>query len=429
MTELASSASIDEPRRQRRDAIWNLVPVALLAVVGLGLNFLIGGWWGEAALGSFNLVTTALFVFGVLGACGLQYSVLRAIAEDSGDRERVAAVVVGALVPNVVIAAASTVAFVLLRGPISASLDSPAVAEGIWLAAPGLFCFAVNKTLMGIVNGLRRMRAFAVYTSIRYVLIAVGVVGARVLRLDAAQLPLLWTFVEGVLLLVLLGELVTQVSLTRAHGWLAQARHQLDFGLRGVTATLAFEFNMRIDLWMLGVALSDSAVGIYSMASAFREGALQLGVVIQNNLNPVLAQTLATRRHAEVELLVRRTRRWFVPSMVALCALGAATFPLLIPRLVGNPVFVEGAWPFAIMMAGVALASPWLPFSHLLLMASRPGWHTWYMLAMVGISWVGCRLLIGPLDLEGAAIAISVSLVASMGLLRVLARWCAGVRL
>ena len=69
-------------RRTRRDLVWNLVPVVLLAVVGLGLKLLIGrpDWWGKAALGVFNLVTISWFTFAMLGAFGLQYAVLRAIA-------------------------------------------------------------------------------------------------------------------------------------------------------------------------------------------------------------------------------------------------------------------------------------------------------------------------------------------------------------
>ena len=44
-------------RRLRRDVMWNLVPIALLAVVGLGLSFAISSWWGPAAwrLGSLGL--------------------------------------------------------------------------------------------------------------------------------------------------------------------------------------------------------------------------------------------------------------------------------------------------------------------------------------------------------------------------------------
>ena len=86
----------------------------------------------------------------------------------------------------------------------------------LW-AAPGLFCFAVNKVLLGVVNGLRRMRAFAIYTSLRYVLIAVGLVLARVVaRSTPSSSPVIWTFTEGVLLLVLLGELARDGARSRA---------------------------------------------------------------------------------------------------------------------------------------------------------------------------------------------------------------------
>ena len=140
----AMADATDEGHRLRRDIGWNLVSVVLLGAVGLGLNFLIGGWWGADALGSFTLVTIPFFAFAVAGACGLQYAVLRAIAEQPDDRARVAAVTVGALAPGMVLAALVTVIFIALRGPMGDLLESRAVTEGVLYAAPGLFCFAIN---------------------------------------------------------------------------------------------------------------------------------------------------------------------------------------------------------------------------------------------------------------------------------------------
>src|SRR6185312_5518775 len=136
--------------RLRRDVIWNLVPVALLGAVGLGSNFAIFTWWGPEPLAVFNLVTTAFFVLAVLGACGLQFAVLRALAEAPEDRERVASVVVGALVPNVVLAGVMTAVFLALRGPFAQLHHSEAVADGMLVAAPGLFCFSINKVLFNV---------------------------------------------------------------------------------------------------------------------------------------------------------------------------------------------------------------------------------------------------------------------------------------
>jgi len=417
--------------RLRRDIAWNLVPIALLAGIGLGLNIGIGGReaWGPAALGVFNQVTTAYFVLAVFGALGINYSVLRAIAEQRTDPARVAATTVGALVPTVVLGAFVTLVFVLVRGAIAALLESEPVAEGILWAAPGLFCFTVNKVLLGVVNGLGRMRAFAVYTSLRYVMIAVGFGIAVIVDADAAKLPGLWSLAEGTLLVVLAVELVATVSLRRAAGWQTWAVEHLRYGARGVGATLLFELNSRLDIWLLGAALSDRMVGIYSMAATTAEGMSMLAVVLQVNVNPPIAASLVGKHTDEVEALVRRSRRWFVPAMAGACALGAAIFTLAIPWLTGDPRFLDGALPFATLVAGIAVASPWLPFNQILLMGGYPGWHTIFVTITVATNVVLNMLLIPQLGLMGAASATAIALFGSALWLRRLARTLLGVRL
>jgi O-antigen/teichoic acid export membrane protein len=417
-------------RRLRRDVIWNLVPIALLAVVGMGLSFAIASWWGPSAYGVFNLVTTAYFAFAVIGACGVQYSVLRAVAERPDDGARVAAIVVGGLAPTLVLAAAATAVFLAIRPLIARWLDSPAVAEGMLWAAPGLFCFAVNKLLFGVVNGLRRMRAFAIYTSLRYLLIAAGLGLAHARDIAAEHVAAIWSFTEGTLMIVLACELVATVSLSRAAGWTAWVRQHLDYGVRGVTATLAYEINTKLDVWMLGVLVADKgAVGIYALAAALNEGVLQLAAVVQSNLNPLIARLHAERELDELHALIRRTRRWFVPALAAVCAIGALAFPWVIPWLIGDRSFAAGAVPFAILMAGIALASPVLPFAQLLLMAKRPGWHTVLLVIAIGVNIAGTALWIPRLHLAGAALSTATTVVVSALVLRALARSRLGVRL
>lgn len=422
----------DEQARNRalRDGVlWNLIPVVLLGVVGLGLTVGIGAWWGTGALGVFNQVTTAYFVLAVVGAGSINYSVLRAVAERPDDADRVAAIVVGGLVPTVVLAALITPAFVAGRFVLAATLDSDAVAAGILWVAPGLFCFIVNKVLLGVVNGLGRMRAYAVYTSLRYVLIGLGLVIAKLRGVPAEQLPAIWSLTEGVLLLVLGVELVRTVALHRAAGWSRWARDHLDFGTRGAGATLLFEINSRLDVWLLGIAMSDVAVGIYSMAASMAEGVSQLAVAVQVNLNPRMAAALAAGRRDDVETLVRTTRRWFVPAMVAGCALAAAGFPIVIPWLTGQPDFFAAALPFALLMAGLAVVAPWQPFNQILLMGARPGWHTTYVALGVALNITGNLWLIPRIGLAGAAAATAVALVLSVVILMRMSRGLLAVRL
>jgi O-antigen/teichoic acid export membrane protein len=413
----------------QRDVLWNLMPVALLAIVGLGLNFVIASVWGSTELGVFNLVTMAVFCLAIVGAGGLQFAVLRAIAEAPEDPGRVAAVTVGALVPNLLLAGVATGLCLVLRHAIGALLDSPAVAEGMLWAAPGVFCFSINKVLFGVVNGLRRMRAFAIYTSLRYLLLGGSLGACAALQLEGAHLAVVWSVTEGVLLLVLAVEVYATVPLRRGRGWLAHARAHLEYGARGVVATLGLEINSKLDVWMLGVALPEDQVGIYALASTLYEGLLQVAVVLQNNVNPVLARHLAVGDKAAAEQLVRQMRRWLVPASLGICAVAALLYPYVIPWLVGDQVFAQAAVPFAVLMAGTVLASPNLPFAALLLMASRPGWHTVYVIATVAIAFFADLALIPSLGANGVALGTALGLVASTVLLSALARWRLGLKI
>jgi O-antigen/teichoic acid export membrane protein len=410
-------------RRLRRDVVWNLVPVVLLGVVGLGLNFAIARWWSAEALAVWNLVTIAYFVLAILGSSGLQYSVLRAVAEKPDDREHVAAAVVGALVPNVVLAAGATLGFIALSNPVARLHGSDAVAEGMLWAAPGLFCLSINKVLFGVVNGMRRMRAYAVYTSLRYVLIAVGLLVLRETHATAGQLAGIWSITEGGVIIVLAIEVAANVSFRRASGWRRWTRDHLDYGVRGVAATLAYEINTKLDVWMLGaLGVVKGQVGIYALVAAINEGVTQLAVVVQNNVNPMIARDLATGARADVLALVHRTRRWFVPAFAAICALCAIVYPPVIPHVIGDAAFGDGSLPFAILVAGLALASPYLPFMQVLLMGNRPGWHTALMLIVVGVNFAAQLVLIPWLGLIGAAAGTALAFVVAALLVRYFSR-------
>jgi O-antigen/teichoic acid export membrane protein len=81
------------------------------------------------------------------------------------------------------------------------------------------------------------------------------------------------------------------------------------------------------------------------------------------------------------------------------------------------------------MMVGLAFASPYLPFTHVLLMANRPGWHTVYIVLVVAVNFAAQLTLIPMLGPLGAGVATAMTVVASAFLVRALARRCVGVRL
>ena len=78
--------------------------------------------------------------------------------------DRAARGIAGAVVVALVVACAAW----WLAPVASEVLQSPDVAQGMRFAAPGLFFFALSKVGLGALNGLRRMRAFAVLSAGRF---------------------------------------------------------------------------------------------------------------------------------------------------------------------------------------------------------------------------------------------------------------------
>lgn len=413
----------------QRDVLWNVGSLVVLAVSGIGLQVLIGLYYDEAVLGVFNQVWAPYVFFSQAAVGGVNLSALRAIAEHNEDRQKVSSIILGALWPTLVLATASSLLFWSLRHPLAAMLDSPGVALGMEAATPGLFFFALNKVLLSVVNGLQRMRAFAVLQAARYLLILGGLFVAIALDLPGERLAFVFSFAEVLLFLALAVEVLRQMSWPIPREWIAWSFSHLRFGLKSTVSGMLLELNSRVDVLMLGYFLSDTLVGVYSMAAMLAEGVFQLLVVLQNNYNPILAQQLARKRIAELEAMVRKGKRLTYLGMTAVGAAAVAAYPLFLALLTNKPGFQDSWLPFGVLILGIVLASGYYPFSNTLLMGNQPGWHTLLMCGVVGANAVFNALLIPRYGIAGAAAGTALSFVVSVLMLRALVRVRTGVRL
>jgi O-antigen/teichoic acid export membrane protein len=416
-------------RKFQAGVAWNFASLVVLGVSGVVLNVLIGDHWGPATLGVFNQVLAAYVLFSQAAVGGINLSALRAIAERPNDRERLTIVAWSSLAPTVVLSAIVTAVFWLARNPLAAMLESPDVAEGIAWATPGLFLFAINKVLMSIENGAQRMRAFAAFTSIRYGGILVALFVAMAVEMPGARLAYVFSASEAILFLVLLVDVGRLVEWRLPAGTRAWMRDHVVYGAKSVLAGVMLELNAKVDIWMIGMFMSDTAVGVYTFAAMVAEGVYQLLVVLQNNYNPVLARITAVRDWDLLHATIRRGRKWTYLGMAGVAVVAVALYPLAISILTDEPEFADSWLPFAILMAGIVAASGYIPFGQILLMAKLPGWHTLLMALTVLVNVTGNAVLIPMIGIEGAATATAISMAASVVFLKMLASRRLGVRI
>lgn len=427
-----SSPDRAEGGRFRRDVAWNVASIAVLAVSGVALNAIIARAYGAAALGVFNQVMAGYILFAQLAVGGVNLSALKSVAEKPDDRARTTAIVAGSLVLVLAMGGTATFAYWILREPIARALESPGVAVGIAASAPGLFFFACNKVLLSTVNGMRRMRAFAACTALRYVLILAGLgvfLAGDPARTKGDGLAFVFTFSEGILFLVLAIEVGRHLSLPTGGEWKAWVAPHFSYGVRSLASGVLLELNAKIDVWMIGLFLSDADVGVYAIASMVAEGIYQLLVVLQNNCNPVIARSIAERDWDGLHVLVRRVRGRTYAAMAAVAAAAIALFPTAVALLTDKAGFEGARFPFALLAVGIFASSGYAPFGQTLLMAGFPGWHSLLMVATVAVNVVLNAILVPRIGISGAAAATAVSMLASVVFLKGFVRARVGVRI
>jgi O-antigen/teichoic acid export membrane protein len=188
------------------------------------------------------------------------------------------------------------------------------------VAAPGLACFALNKVLFAILNGMQRMRAFAALQSCRFLGLLGGFFVALALGLPGEKIAFVLTFSEGVTFLGLAVEVGRNLAWSRRAAWRPWSGRHLAYGVKSFLSGVLLELNSRVDVLMIGWFHGDAMVGVYSFAAMIAEGVFQVLVKLQNNYNPVLAQHISSGRLDELATIVRRGKRvaWFLMLASAL---------------------------------------------------------------------------------------------------------------
>lgn len=422
------------PRMVRRqDVIWNLASLAVLGVSGILLKAIIGRYYDAAALGVFNQTLAAWFLFAQVAVAGIDRSTLRTVAEHAGDRTRLHGIVAGAL-------AAATALAALVTALYWGSIDwlatwfhhSANMPVGLAVAAPGLFFFAINKVLLGVVNGVQRMRAFAIYQTLRYAIPLLGLLGFLVLDTDRTHgnaIAVVFSLAEVLLCAALLIDVRGMVPLSPGPGWRAWAWEHVRYGAKSVLSAVLFELNVYTDVFVIGHFMTEADVGLYSFAAVLAMGFFQILLVLQSIYNPILAREIAAGRLATLQATIARGRRWTYAGMAVVGLVAMLAYPHVLLLLTGKPAFLASWTPFNCLVLGTVLASGYIPFAQTLLMSGHPGWNTALMAATVAINAIACWLTVPAYGLAGAALATAFSMVASVFILKATVRWRVGLTL
>jgi len=266
---------------------------------------------------------------------------------------------------------------------------------------------------MAALNGWRRMRAYAFFQGLRYVLMVLFLIGLVAAGAEGVYLPLLVSGAELAVFGLLAGYTMLHFRPVFSRETIAWMNEHARFGLKSFLSGTMAELTSRIDVLMLGLLTTERTVGIYSMAALTAEGLAMLAFAVRDNVNPILTQYLSQGKRERLRELLRRGVRLFSVFMAAAGLAAAAVYPGFIRVLVGDPSFLESWQPFVVILVGLTLASGFLPFNMILVQAGRPALHTLLKAAILATAIALNAALIPLFHMMGAAAATSLLYVAA----------------
>jgi len=197
-------------------------------------------------------------------------------------------------------------------------------------------------------------------------------------------------------------------------------RKHTGFGSKAVVGNILLDVNTRVDVLILGIFSSESAVGIYSFASSLSDGFTQFPYVLRTNINPVLTKCFFQKGRRVLERVIKRSQKIFTKILIPSALLCIICFPLFV-SILDFQEKLTGSWTvFTILMTGIIFSVRYLPFQMIFNQLGFPGIQSLYLFLFFFTNLVLNFILVPLWGMYGSAIATALAFVAQMFYLKFL---------
>lgn len=395
------------------DLLWNVACFGFIAVAGIVLNVLLVKCYDKNALGVFNQVYAVYLLLSQLAVAGIHLSVQYYVPKHQLKKHDVVQILQSAIYTSTITSIVTIFAGYMLAGTIGELLKSEFVETGIIYSTWGLLFFSWNKIIISVLNGERKMKAFAVFQLLRFVFILSFFIVLYCLNYDYKYIPSILALSEAALFVLLV---IYTLSYFKPVSWRQLSlftRLHIAFGKKSMVGNLIMDVNTKVDIFILGIFYNDAVVGVYSFAATIAEGFVLFPSLLRNNINPVI--TLAHHRQSPGLLfkVFKKTRKSFYKLIGALALLSIVVYPA-VPFLFGFDDWMETWIVYSILIAGIILSAGYQPFLLFFNQIGEPGKQTLYLF-IIFISNIILNIVLVPwFSIYGSATGTAISFIIQM---------------
>lgn len=387
--------------------IWNYGSLAILSASGFLFNCLIVYFYNAEALGVFNRTYAWYCVLSQITVWGIHISVLKMIPEykeNAPERERIffSALLVVFVFSLVCVVVIEAVLPYIVTGKRN-------LLTSLQLVMPGLVFFSLNKVILNYLNGLSKMKAYAFFQSLRYIIIVAVIYIWGKLQYDSAWLSICFAGSE----IVVFGSSVGYLAANKILGKkisIQYIKEHIRFGTRILPANMVVELNTKVDIICLGFILNnDYLIGIYSFAVIFVEGFYQLYIIVRRSINPKITECYVGndfhRDIGKINAYLKKYLKLFSPMALVLFVIGYCS----VCYILNQEDYIAGVKFLILICLAIAVNGRKIIFGNIFSQTGFPIYESVVNMITVTANFCLNLLLIHFWELCGAAVATAVS--------------------
>lgn len=400
------------------DVQWAFISIVTASLAHFILRIVLGRELGPEGLGVYTLAFT-IYLFGMqFAAFGIGEALTKYVAEFLDDQTTIRNYVSSGMTSSIITGALMGVVLFLLAPYIAISfLHIPELEGMIQLTA---FCYpfiAIQKAVLGTLNGFRRMHLYAFLNIIQNVTVVATSI-ALVLLFEMGVMGAVIGFVGPTILVSALCLILIRdcVGLDASLWNIPALRATTVFGFYVVLANSIGFLNTNIDSIMIGYYLNPAEVGIYAVAVLLAQTLTLIPRAVQRVTTPAMA-TLYGKGD------IKGVRRLFYSILKksllvsAGSAVPIAVFGPYIIALLFTEEYLVSYIPLLILLMGYSISASFAAVNNTLSSIGRV--HiTFHITAVCGVLNVLMNILLIPiLGISGAALATTVTMIVNFGIM------------
>lgn len=387
--------------------IWNYGSLVIMSVSGLLFNFLIVFFFDASALGIFNRTYAWYCVLSQVTVCGVHMSVLKLTSEYKDNSREREAIIVSALLTIFLFASVCAVIFISILPCIVT--DNRELLVSMRLSIPGLIFLSLNKVILNYLNGLSKMKAYALFQSLRYIVIIATIYILGRLQCESAYLSFAFTEAEIVVFLCSICYLIYKKILGKRAS-IKYIRMHIQFGMNIFPASMVVELNTKVDIICLGFILkNDYLIGVYSFAVVFAEGFYQLYITVRRSINPKITECYVNNNfRQDIEKINANLKKylvWISPVTLILLAIGYC----FICYILDQRDYIMGVKFIIVICTAIVINGRKIIFGNIFSQIGLPIVESLINLITVAMNFFFNFILIYLFELGGAAVATAIS--------------------